>query len=373
MGGTFLSFPEDYQEWFVKGIYDALNERISPTLEEAIKTNETSNHRCIGLTIETRPDYCREEHVDMMLRYGTTRVEIGVQTLDDSILKRVHRGHTVSDTAYAFRVAKDAGLKVVAHMMPGLPGSSLDKDMESFRALFEDERFRPDMLKIYPTLVIKGTLLYEMYRKGLYRGYSDEEAADLVARVLAMAPPWVRVMRVQRDIPAYRIESGPRAGDLRNLALRRLKAMGLKCMEIRCREVGFLRLGPQAEDFSLRTIRYSASMGTEFFISYENDDGALAGYLRLRLPSEMAHRPEVRGSAIVRELRVVGHPVPVGSTSSEGWQHRGIGRLLMEEAERLAKEELGVKKVVVISGVGVREYYKKLGYSYDGPYMSKAI
>ncbi len=373
MGGTFLSFPVDYQEWFVKGIYDALNERMSTTLEEAIKANEHARRRCIGLTIETRPDYCREEHVDMMLRYGTTRVEIGVQTTDDALLKKVHRGHTVQDTVHAFRVSKDAGLKVVAHMMPGLPGSSPENDIKSFRVLFDDERFRPDMLKIYPTLVIKGTLLYEMYRKGLYRGYTDDEAADLVAKVLAITPPWVRIMRVQRDIPAYKIESGPRAGDLRNLAIKRLKETGVKCVEIRCREVGFLRLGPALEGFKIKTIRYGASMGIEYFISYENDDGALAGYLRLRIPSEMAHRPEVRGAAIVRELRVVGRPVPVGATGPDGWQHRGIGRMLMQEAERIAKEEHGLHKVVVISGVGVREYYMKLGYIHDGPYMSKII
>jgi len=373
MGGTFLSFPQDYQEWFIKGIYDALNEHISTTLEEAIELNENAKNRCVGLTIETRPDYCKEEHVDMMLRYGGTRVEIGVQTLSDSILRKVHRGHTVSDTAEAFRIAKDAGFKIVAHMMPGLPNSSFEDDIKSFEMLFNDERFKPDMLKIYPTLVVEGTLLYRMYKKGLYKPLTNEEAAEIVAKVMEMAPPWIRIMRVQRDIPAYKITAGPTAGNLRELAIGIIKRRNGISREIRFREVGFRKVDPSMMNtFKIKTLKYRASEGDEYFISYEDNAGDLAGYLRLRKPSELAHRPEVKNSTIVRELRVVGKAVPVGE-SGEGWQHRGIGSILMNEAERITKEEIGLNKVVVISGVGVRNYYRKLGYEREGPYMSKRL
>ncbi len=373
MGGTFLSFPQDYQEWFIKGIYDALNEHISPTMEEAIELNENAKNRCVGLTVETRPDYCREEHVDMMLRYGGTRVELGVQTLDDSILKKIHRGHTVSDTADAFRIAKDAGFKVVAHMMPGLPNSSFEDDLKSFELLFNDERFRPDMIKIYPTLVVEGTLLYRMYKMGLYKPLTNEEAAEIVARAMEMAPPWVRIMRVQRDIPAFKISAGPTAGNLRELAIEIIKRHNGTSREIRFREVGFRKVDPSMMNtFRIKTLKYRASDGDEYFISYEDDAGDIAGYLRLRKPSERAHRPEARNSSIVRELRVVGRTVAVGE-SGEGWQHRGIGSMLMQEAERISKEEIGANKVIVISGVGVRNYYRKLGYEKEGPYMSKHL
>lgn len=373
MGGTFLSFPIDYQEWFVKNIYDALNEKISTTLEEAIELNERANHRCIGLTIETRPDYCKEEHVDLMLRYGGTRVEIGVQTLDDSLLKKTHRGHTVKDVVDAFRIAKDAGFKIVAHMMPGYPGSTKEKDFESFKKLFYDDSFKPDMVKIYPTLVVGGTLLELMYKKGLYKPLTNEEAAEFVADVLEITPPWVRIMRIQRDIPAFKIIAGPTAGNLRELAMQILKERGKKCWEIRCREVGHKKIPEEKlKEFKLVRREYNASEGKEYFLSYEDEEGNLAGYLRLRVPSEKAHRPEVKGASIVRELKVVGRVVPI-SEKSYGWQHKGLGRSLLAEAERITKEELGLNKIVVISGVGVREYYMKLGYVKEGPYVSKSL
>ncbi|MCL4343688.1 MAG: tRNA uridine(34) 5-carboxymethylaminomethyl modification radical SAM/GNAT enzyme Elp3 [Nitrososphaerota archaeon] len=373
MGGTFLSFPQDYQEWFIKGIYDGLNEHMSPTMNEAVELNETAKNRCVGLTVETRPDYCREEHVDMMLRYGGTRVELGVQTLDESVLKKVHRGHSISDTVDAFRIAKDAGFKVVAHMMPGLPNSSVDNDLASFNLLFGDERFRPDMIKIYPTLVVEGTLLYKMYKMGLYKPLTNEAAAEIVAKVMEIAPPWIRIMRVQRDIPAFKIKAGPTAGNLRELALEILRLHNKTSQEIRFREVGFRKIDPSLmATFRIRTLKYRASNGDEYFISYENDAGDIAGYLRLRKPSELAHREEARDSAIVRELRVVGRVVAVGE-SGEGWQHRGIGSMLMNEAEKITREEIGAKKVIVISGIGVRNYYRKLGYEREGPYMAKVI
>lgn len=373
MGGTFLSFPKEYQEEFVKGCYDGLNGFRAKSLQEAIKYNETAKRRCVGLTFETRPDFCKEKHVDIMLSYGATRVEIGVQTLDDEVLKRVRRGHTVEDTVEAFRIAKDAGFKIVAHMMPGLPFSNLEKDFWSFVKLFEDERFRPDMLKIYPTLVVESSELYKMYVKGEYKPPSSEEIVDFVAKVKAIVPPWLRIMRVQRDIPASQIVAGVKAGNLRELAKKRLTEMGKRCHCIRCREVGLARLAPERlKEFRMVRREYRASGGLEVFLSWEDEDGHIAGFLRLRKPSNKAHRPEIaEGTAIVRELRVYGQAVDVGERLGSGWQHRGLGARLMVEAEGIVRDEWGMEKLAVISAVGTRKYYEKLGYYRDGAYMSK--
>ncbi len=375
MGGTFPSFPKDYQDEFVKGCYDALNGFRAKGLEEAIRYNETARRRCVGLTFETRPDFCKEEHVDLMLSYGATRVEIGVQILDDEVLKRVRRGHTVKDAVEAFRIAKDAGFKIVAHMMPGLPFSNLEKDFESFNKLSRDERFKPDMLKIYPTLVVESAELYRMYLKGEYKPPSLDEIVDLIARVKAVVPPWVRIMRVQRDIPATQIVAGVKAGNLRELAKRRLSEMGKRCRCIRCREVGLAHLPPERlKEFRMVRREYEASKGLEIFLSWEDEKEHIAGFLRLRRPSKKAHRPEIdEGTAIVRELRVYGQAVDVGGRDEAGWQHRGLGARLMMEAERIARDELGMEKLAVISAVGTRKYYERLGYYRDGAYMNKKL
>ena len=375
MGGTFLGFDPAYQEGFVKGLYDGLNGRRSPTLEASIKENETAARRCVGLTFETRPDCLGQRELDMLLRYGATRVEIGVQTLDDEILRYVNRGHGVKETAEAFRVAKDSGLKVVAHMMPGLPGSSVEGDLDSFRRLYQDEAFKPDMVKIYPTLVIGSAPLSKLFRDGRYTPYSLEETVDLVAKVKEMTPPWVRIMRVQRDVPAYMIEGGVKAGNLRELAQARLAEKGSRCSCIRCREVGVRGLGPLSpEDFSLDVTAYRASGGDEVFLSYGGSDGSIAGFARMRVPGSGPRRAEIGPrSTIVRELRVYGRLVDVGLRREDGWQHRGFGSKLMAEAERVAMEEYGAEEMVVTSAVGTREYYAKIGYSKKGPYMAKPL
>jgi len=379
MSGTFLFMPKRYKSWFIKRGFDALNGIDAKDLEEAKRLNERAEIRNVGLSIETRPDWCGEEHVDEMLSYGATRVEIGVQILDDEVYRLVKRGHTVEDVARAFRVAKDAGFKIVAHMMPGLPGSDYEKDIRSFSTLFEDERFKPDMLKIYPTLVFKGTELYEMYKRGEYRPYGLDETVGLIADVKEMVPKWVRIMRIHREFPARDIVAGVKRGDLRVLVQEELKRRGKRCRCIRCREVGMKELKegvrPDPDRFRLMREEYTASKGIELFLSYEDPEiDALIGMVRLRIPSEEAHRPEIREkrSSIVRELRVYGEVVPIGERGG-GWQHRGYGALLMKEAERISKEEFDVKRVVVISAVGTREYYRKLGYRRLGPYMAKEL
>jgi elongator complex protein 3 len=379
MGGTFPSSPMEYQEYFVQRCLDAITGRSSRSLEEAKKLAETSRIRNVGITVETRPDWCKETHVDRMLVMGVTRVEIGVQNVYDDIYETVNRGHRVSDVIEATRILKDSGLKVVYHMMPGLPGSNFKRDLEGFKRIFCDPDFKPDMLKIYPCLVIKGTKLYEWWRQGLYEPYTTEEAVDLIVQIKKMIPEWVRIMRVQRDIPAYMIVKGVDRSNLRELALNRLKEEGYRCRCIRCREAGhrWLRdhVRPDLENIEVQVQSYEASEGKEFFISAEDEtNDMLVGYLRLRFPSEKAHRPEISGknASLIRELRVCGELVPVGRRSEEALQHRGWGRRLIEEAERISRE-LGMEKIIVTSALGTKEYYKKLGFAYDGVYMSKTL
>jgi len=330
--------------------------------------------------VETRPDWAKEKHVDRMLSMGVTRVELGVQNVYDDIYELVERGHSVQDVVEATHILKDAGLKVAYHLMPGLPGSSFERDLEGFQRIFADPDFKPDMIKIYPCLVLKGTKAYEWWRKGEYKPYSTEEAAQLILEVKKMVPPWVRIMRVQRDIPAYLIEAGVNRSNLRQLVLRRLMEEGVQCRCIRCREVGhrWLRdkVKPHLNSIEVRTIKEKASEGEDVFISAEDlVNDVLVGYLRLRIPSVKAHRPEIvsERTSIVRELHVYGPLVPVGRRLAKAWQHKGYGGILLSEAERMSLEDYDRKKVVVTSALGTRQYYKRFGYNYDGPYVSKLL
>jgi len=377
-GGTFLAAPRNYQEDFVKQCFDALNQEESATLAEAKRLAETAGVRNVGLTIETKPDWCKQPHVDWMLDFGATRVEIGVQVIDDYVYKLTNRGHTIQDVIEAFQVARDAGFKIVAHMMPGLPGSDFEKDLESFRLLFSDPRFSPDMLKIYPCLVMEGTELYGWWKRGLYEPYDTEKAVELVARVKETIPPWVRIMRVHREFPVQLIIAGVKNGNLRELALKRLGERGKRCRCIRCREIGHRTLKEKIDvnpaDVHLMSREYYAGGGEEFFISFEDRmRDILVGYVRLRLPSSSAHRPEVDSStAIIRELHVYGPEVPVGRRYTDAWQHSGYGRKLLAEAEQRARLT-GARKVLIISAIGTKAYYRRCGYDYIGPYMGKAL
>lgn len=376
IGGTFLFMPKEYQEEFVKSCYDALNGFSAESLEHAKSFNETASIRNVGFTIETKPDYCKQDHVDLMLKYGATRVEIGVQALRDDVYRITNRGHTLDDVIEAFQIAKDAGYKIVAHMMPGLPNSSPEQDIEDFKHLFYDKRFKPDMLKIYPTLVVENTGLFRMYADGRYEAYDDDDLIDVIVQVKKMIPRWVRIMRVQREIASEYIVAGPKSGNLRQIVLNRLKAQGSKCNCIRCREVGLMRVGHGLNPNNVKLLkeRYKASDGEEMFLSYEDtNNDVLFGFLRLRSPSEKAHRPEVKDCCIVRELHVYGRALQLGRRDETSWQHRGYGAMLMQESERIALEQFDAKKMLVISAVGTREYYRKLGYTLEGPYMAKQL
>lgn len=374
MGGTFPASPRPYQEAFIKGCLDALTGLPSTSFAEAKANSESHGIRNVGITVETRPDCVNEKDVDSMLDLGVTRVELGVQNIYDDIYERVGRGHTIADVVSATRMLKDSALKVCYHMMPGLPGSDIDRDIEGFRTIFENSRFKPDMLKIYPTLVVRGTKLYDWWKSGEYTPLTTEQAVEVIAKVKKITPPWVRIMRVQRDIPFPRIDAGPDKGNLRQLAREKLAMDGERCRCIRCREAGHSEVRLDPKKVEITSTSYDASGGSEVFVQAEDREAdTLVGFVRLRIPG-ISHRPEITsGTTLVRELHVYGRMVPVGERFDDAWQHQGWGVALMGEAERAARDDYGAKKMVVMSALGTKEYYARLGYSRDGPYVSKNL
>ncbi|XP_017152627.1 elongator complex protein 3 [Drosophila miranda] len=377
MGGTFMCLSEEYRDYFIRNLHDALSGHSSANVAEAVRYSEKSRTKCIGITIETRPDYCLKRHLSDMLNYGCTRLEIGVQSVYEDVARDTNRGHTVRAVCESFQLGKDAGYKIVAHMMPDLPNVDFERDIEQFIEYFENPAFRSDGLKIYPTLVIRGTGLYELWKTRRYKSYPPSMLVDLVAKILALVPPWTRVYRVQRDIPMPLVSSGVEHGNLRELALARMKDLGTTCRDVRTREVGIQEIHNKVRPYDIELIRrdYVANGGWETFLSYEDpEQDILVGLLRLRKCSPDTFRPELKGDcSIVRELHVYGSVVPVNARDPTKFQHQGFGILLMEEAERIAVEEHGSRKLAVISGVGTRNYYRKLGYALDGPYMSKIL
>ncbi|KUO40305.1 MAG: radical SAM protein, partial [Hadesarchaea archaeon DG-33-1] len=379
LGGTQLAQPPEYLGWFTRECLNAMTGVKTKTIKEAQGAAERASIRNVGITFETRPDYAKEKHVDLLLKLGATRVELGVQTVYDDVYEFIKRGHTVKDVAEATRILKDSGFAIIYHIMPGLPGSDHDRDLDMFSKLFEDQNFMPDGLKIYPCLVIRGTELHERWRAGEFKAMTAEEAVKLIAEVKRSMPRWVRVHRIQRDIPAKLIEAGVRRGNLAQMVEGELKKLDARCRCIRCREVGLMMLRkgiqPELEDVKLLEESYGASEGEEIFLSFEDvERDILIGFLRLRLPSAKAHRPEIdENIAVVRELHVYGSMVPVGKEAKVGdWQHRGWGEDLLKEAERAARER-DARKMAILSGIGVRNYYKRFDYRREGPYMVKEL
>ncbi len=367
MGGTFLATPPEYQYGFIKGCYDALNGEESTTLKEAKHLNETAENRCTGLCIETRPDWCGPVEIERMLEFGTTRVELGVQTLDEAVYRLVRRGHGVEEVVRATKLLKEHGFKVHYHWMPGLPGSTPEKDLEMSRQLFADPRFRPDGLKLYPTMVVEGTELERWYRQGRYQPYPRDVMIDLMADIKALVPRYVRISRVLRDIPSKFIVAGCR-DSLRGIVKERMEERGTECKCIRCREYGHrLMSGRETGEAHLARTDYEASGGTEVFLSFEDADETLFGLLRLRVQ-------EASPSAVVRELHVYGPEVPLRRQDAMAAQHKGLGKSLLREAERITREEFHTGQMAVLSGAGAREYYRtEFGYDEKGGYMVREL
>ena len=412
MGGTMTARSHDYQEWFVKRAIEAMNTydvdgRPDPAegesfaqdpdehefryVEDVLTENETADVRNVATTFETKPDWCDPEQIDRMLRLGGTKVEVGVQTTYERINREMHRGHGVQASIDANRRLRNSGFKIGFHMMPGQPGMSKEMCLEDFRRLFESTDWRPDYLKIYPTLIVEGTATYDMYHRGDFEPLGNEEAAELVAEIKSMIPKYTRLQRVQRDIPADHIEGGVWKSNLRQLARQRMEDHGWTCDCIRCREVGMNDAEPETVD--LDVMEYEVAGGREHFISFEDrDQDLLIGFCRLRFPNATTSgasggssdssdsdpvRQELDDAALVRELHVYGSQVGVGSVPESATdaqhQHRGYGRRLLAEAERLAVDA-GFGKLAVLSGIGVRQYYRqKLEYRQDGPYVSKRL
>lgn len=422
MGGTFSALPHHYQKWFIYHCFKACNEygkkiknknekiKIKENLLDNYllkeqKKNERTKQRVIGLTLETRPDFIDEAEIVNFRHLGATRVELGVQSLFDDILQKNRRGHGVAETIHATKLLKDAGFKINYHMMPGLPGSNLKKDFLMFQKLFSECAFQPDMLKIYPTIVTKNSALYKLWQKGEYRPLTDSQFKKLILKIKKDAiPPYVRLARLVRDVPATSIVAGPKISNLRQLI-----APESFCRCIRCREV--------RADYNIRErvllnrIDYYASDGKEIFLQFVSPDKKkLFALLRLRIPSSTCHPelvegsnkldslpcrqagstspakagcaqndklysliPALRNAAVIREVHTYGQLTQINKKDKKSPQHFGLGKKLMAEAEKIARQEFGLRKIAVISGVGAREYYRKLGYSQKNGYMVKSI
>ncbi len=379
MGSTFAWMPREYRAEFIKGVFDGLNGFGSATLEAAKTANETAAARCVGLVAETRPDWCSPAHVRDFLDYGVTRVELGVQTLSDAVLQKVDRGHDVAAVRDASATLRQAFYKIGYHVMPGLFATP-EEDVATFDALFADDGFKPDMLKIYPALVMPDTPLYERWRRGEYVPYDAETAARVIARAQRFVPPYCRVMRVERDIPTNLVADGVMKSNLRQLVDAEMKRNGWRCACIRCREVGFRLREGAAVDFAnakLNRLDYEASGGREVFLSFDDEKSdALFGFIRLRAPSHPRVVEELSdATAGIRELHVYGDQVSIGEPARrEGAvQHQGFGKRLLENAEKIAREEFDADHLAVLAGVGTREYYRQNGYALRGAYMQKEL
>lgn len=369
IGGTFLEYEKEFKYNYVKGIYDTLNGTESKNLEEAKKTNETANHRIVALCIENRPDACSKEDIKEMLSFGCTRVEIGVQMPDDYLYEKTNRGHTIKDVVDATKRLKDSGFKVGYHIMPGLPYSSTENDKEKFKLIFEDQRFRPDQLKIYPCQIVESSPLAKIHKKIGYNPHTNLEIKDFVKWMMKQIPEYCRVMRMMREIPKEKmVQSNIASTSMRGDITKELIEEG-KIKEIRLREIGHQK-GEINTRTELKITEYDASKGKEFFLQIVNPQNVLFGLLRLRITQDQFIE-ELKDAAIIRELHVYGQALKLKEKAINS-QHKGLGKELMKKAEEIAKEK-GLKKIAVISGVGVREYYKSLGYKLEKNYMIKEL
>ncbi len=363
LGGTWSYYPESYQAWFLRRCFDAMNETASETLEAALRYNEMAPHRNVGLVIETRPDWITPEEVMRLRRQGVTKVQIGVQSLDDRVLKLNRRGHTVADTKRAMRLLRLAGFKIVLHWMPNLYGATLDSDLEDFKRLWDDPAIRPDEMKIYPTALLEHTGLYKLWQQGKYNPYTEEDLIELLKQCKLLILPYCRVNRLMRDIPAQYIIAGTTKSNLRQIIQQRMAKEGLRCQCIRCREVRG-KVQADFEDVTLDMVSYTTDATQEHFLQYLTPGGYLAGFLRLSLshsPRDELAIPEIRTAAMIREVHVYGPAQALGARG-RGGQHRGLGTELLEIAAEMARDA-GFDELAVIAAVGTRRYYRERGFT----------
>ena len=373
LGGSWSAYPRDFQEEFIKRCFDGANQTESKNLAEAQKINETTRYRIIGITLETRPDLINEEEVKHLRYLGCTRVQIGAQHLDNEILKLIQRGHTAEQLAYATELLKQTGFKVDYHLMPDLPGTTPEKDILMAKEVFTSANYQPDQVKIYPTVVNEFAPLYQWWKEGKYKPMSVEDLHRVLIEIVKLVPPYVRINRLIRDIPAESIVAGNSITNLRQDIEKELIDAGIPCQCMRCRE-------NREQVFDITQVKlfkreYLASNGKEIFLSFESaDQKKLYAFTRLRLNNQSPDFiPELKDCAIIRELHTYGNLLKVKQESNDQVQHLGFGQRLMKEAEKLA-HEAGYIKMAVISGIGVRQYYQdKLGYHLEGTYMVKEL
>jgi len=375
IGGTWSYYNTKYKIWFVKRCFDACNEieykkepysnktikELFKELEKAQKLNESTRYRIIGLSFETRPDFINEKEVFEMRRLGATKIEIGVQSIYNNVLKKTKRGHDVNATIEATRLLKNAGFKVSYQIMLNLPLSNIEKDLNMARELFKNEKFKPDYLKIYPCALVRSSELYKDYKKGDYKPYTERELIDLIKSIKKEMPYYTRIERIIRDIPAPLIvEGGAKTSNLRQIIDREIQKENWKCKCIRCREI---RAQKQDKNIKMFRENYLAQSQNEIFLSFEdNKRNHLYSILRLRITPNMA---------IIREVHTYGESKKIKEKGEV--QHKGFGKALISEAEKITKQEFNINKIYVISGVGVRDYYRKLGYRLENYYMVKDL
>jgi len=370
LGGSWSAYPERYQEWFVRRCLDAMNGTQADSLEEAQALNETAEHRNVGLVVETRPDLVTPQEVRRLRWLGTTKVQVGVQSLDDKILALNKRGHTVADTRRAMRLLRLAGFKIVVHWMPNLQGATPESDLEDFRRLWRDPALRPDELKIYPTALLEGTELYKRWQRGEFEPYNEETMVELLSHCKVAIPPYCRLNRLMRDIPAPNIMAGVKKSNLRQIVQQQMARKGQTCRCIRCREVR----GDPIETSTLRleTVSYETDATQEHFLQYVTPEGDLAGFLRLSLPHAEPPIDELRGPggrcAMIREIHVYGPALGLGAEDETVPQHAGLGTELIEEAKRMA-DQAGYERIAVIAAIGTRPYYRERGFARHELYM----
>lgn len=368
LGGTWSSYPRKYQEWFVKRCLDAMNGVDSETLAEAQKRNARGERRNVGLVVETRPDHVDEDELRWFRKLGVTKVQIGVQSMDDRILQLNRRGETVQDVRNAVRLLRLAGFKIHVHWMPNLLGATPESDVEDFGRLWSDLAMRPDELKIYPCMLLPNAELYDVWQRGEYRPYSDEEILDVLIACKTQTPRYVRINRIIRDIPTTNVVAGISKANLRQIAQQRMAKEGLVCRCIRCREIRRQTVSPS--DLHLRVDTYETDATVERFISFERDDERIAGFLRLSHPRRDLPHPfaELQDGAMIREVHVYGPAVPIGEDSQGEAQHLGLGAKLVQKAKEMSREA-GYSSLAVISAIGTQEYYARHGFAPQGLYM----